>query len=151
MSTPTVAQVVAAVRAQLSDVVTPAVGDDVARKSLAMIDHLLQTVEVRAEHEIEWMVGHVADVVALADRFVVEGRDTARVKVALDGYRRGHQDSLATSAVTANYALAAEVLSAMLEATVDGDGPLALTAREVLRRDVGRGVDVVGEFELVPP
>jgi hypothetical protein len=151
MSTPTVVQVVAAIRAQLRDVVTPAVGDDVARKSLAMIDHLLQTVEVRAEHELEWMVGHVADVVALAEDFVRAGGDAVPVAVALDGYRRGHQDSLATSVVTANYALAADVLSALLEATVGDDGPLALAARELLRRDVGRGVDVVGEFELVPP
>lgn len=151
MSTPTVAQLVTAIREQLATVISPALEDESHRKLLALVDHLLQTVSVRAEHEIDWMVAHTNDVVGLAQQFVDGGAAPATVDAALQRYRDGQQPSLATSAVTANYALAAETLSAILEFTANDDGPIARTARELLDRDVHRGVEVVGDFKLVPP
>jgi hypothetical protein len=151
MSTPSVVALISAIRAQLDTVVVPAVDDEAARKTLAMVDHLLQTIAVRAEHEIDWMVEHVADVTELAAQYVAAGIGGVAVSSALDAYRAGSGHGLSASVVTGNYALAATVLSAMLEATVTDDGVLALAARALLRRDVARGVEVVGEFELVPP
>lgn len=154
MSTPTVVQLITAIREQLSDVIAPALDDTGARKPLAMIDHLLQTIAVRAEHEIDWMVSHIDAVVSLAAMLVAagdEGDEQAAVASALRCYHQDMKPSLAASAVTKNYALAQEVLSAVLEATVSDDGPLAVRARELLGRDVEHGVDIVGEFELVPP
>jgi len=151
MSTPTVAQLVTAIRAQLSEVVAPAVDDPAAGRVLGMVDHLLQTIAVRAEHEIEWMVAHVEDVVGLAEEFVDGEGGSESIDLALNRYRAEHRRSLSTSAVTENFALANGVLSAILETTVSDDGPLARRARDLMRRDVAHAVDVVGDFVLVPP
>jgi hypothetical protein len=151
MSTPTVAQLVTAIRAQLSEMVAPAVDDPAAGRVLGMVDHLLQTIAVRAEHEIEWMVAHVDHVVGLAEEFVGGEGDSEPVDLALSRYRAEHRQSLSTAAVTQNFALANGVLSAILETTVSDEGPLARRARDLVRRDVAHGVDIVGEFELVLP
>jgi hypothetical protein len=151
MSTPTVAQLVTAIRAQLSEVVAPAVDDPAAGRVLGMVDHLLQTIAVRAEHEIEWMVAHVEDVVALAEEFVDGEGGSESIASALNRYRTEHRQSRGTSAVTENFALANGVLSAMLETTVSDDDPLARRARDLMRRDVAHAVDIVGDFVLVPP
>jgi hypothetical protein len=151
MSTPTVAQLATAIRAQLSEVVAPAVDDPAAGRVLGMVDHLLQTIAVRAEHEIEWMVAHVDDVVGLAEEFVDGEGGSESIDLALNRYRAEHRRSLSTSAVTENFALANGVLSAILETTVSDDGPLARRARDLMRRDVAHAVDIVGDFVLVPP
>jgi hypothetical protein len=151
MSTPTVAQLVTAIRAQLSEVVAPAVEDPAAGRVLGMVDHLLQTIAVRAEHEIEWMVAHVDDVVGLAEEIVAGEGGSESIDLALNRYRAEHRRSLSTSAMTANFALANGVLSAILETTVSDDGPLARRARDLMRRDVAHAVDIVGDFVLVPP
>lgn len=152
MSTPSVAALVTAIRAQLSTAISPALPDDGHKKLLAVIDHLLSTIAVRAEHEIDWMVGHTADVVELAQRFVSAGAAPEPVATALRRYADGHRDGLTASVVTANFALAAEVLSTVLEATAADCGEIAVAARELMARDVARGVEIVGDdFELVPP
>jgi hypothetical protein len=87
----------------------------------------------------------------LAEEFVDGEGGSAAVDLALSRYRAEHRQSLGTSAVTENFALANGILSAILEATVSEEGPLALRARDLLRRDVAHAVDIVGEFVLVPP
>jgi len=151
MSRPTTAQLVDAIRENLSAAILPAIDDPGQQKLLAMIDHLLQTVAVRAEHEIDWMVTHNRAVVALAQDVVEAGSAPEPVIAALARYRENHSTSLAAREVTANYALAAEVLAAMLEASISDAGEFGGAARELLQRDVEHGVQIVGEFELVPP
>ena len=51
MSTPSVAALVTAIRDQLSTAISPALADDGPKKLLAVIDHLLHTIEVRSEHD----------------------------------------------------------------------------------------------------
>jgi hypothetical protein len=151
MTTPTVAQLVTVIRGQLSTVVAPALEDEGLRKLMGIIDHLLQTVAVRADHEIDWMVSHTNKVVALAQNTVDDDVAPAAVGDALQRFYADRQSTLETSAVTANYALAAEVLSALLESTIDDDGPVGRATRELLHTDIERGVQIVGEFELIPP
>jgi hypothetical protein len=151
MSKPSVAQLVTAIREHLSGVILPATSDPGHQKLVAMMDHLLQTIAVRAQHEIDWMVTHNRDVVALAEDIVSTASAPAAVIEALDRYREQCGPSLTASAVTANYGLAAEVLATILEATVSDTGEYGSAARGLLQRDVARGVQVVGEFELVPP
>ncbi len=151
MSKPTSAQLITAVREHLTAAILPSIDDSGQQKLLGMIDHLLQTVAVRAEHEIDWMVNHNRDVVALAQDMDDAGAAPAEVRAALQRYREEVGNSLATSVVTANYGLAAELLAAMLEATVTDTGRFGLAARQLLKSDVARGVQIVGEFELVPP
>jgi hypothetical protein len=151
MSKPTTAQLVTAIRENLSAAILPAVSDAGQQKLLAMIDHLMQTIAVRAEHEIDWMVTHNRAVVALAQDMVQAAAAPAPVIAALTRYRENHSTSLAASAVTADHALAAEVLATMLEATISDTGEFGLAARELLEHDVAHGVQIVGEFELVPP
>jgi hypothetical protein len=151
MSKPTTVQLVTAIRENLSAAILPAISDPGQQKLLAMIDHLMQTIAVRAEHEIDWMVTHNRAVVALAQDMVQAAEAPAPVIAALARYRENHSASLAASAVTADYALAAEVLATILEATISDTGEFGLAARELLERDVAHGVQIVGEFELVPP
>jgi hypothetical protein len=152
MSTPSVAALVTAIRDQMSTAISPALADDGPKKLLAVIDHLLQTIEVRSEHEIDWMVGHIADVVELAERFVAGEAAPEPVAAALQRYHEGQRPGLTASVVTANFALAAEVLSTMLDATAADNGEIAVAAKELMTRDVQRGVEIVGDdFELVPP
>jgi hypothetical protein len=151
MSQPSVVQLVSAIRDQLTAVIEPAVEDDVRRKVLGIIDHLLQTIQVRAEHEIEWMVGYTNDVAALAQRALDSGQASPAVADALAQYHAARRGTLKTSDVTADYGLAAEVLSAIVESTVSDDRAVAVEARALLQSDIQRGVDIVGEFVLVPP
>lgn len=152
MSTPSVAALLTAIRDQLSTAISPALADERQKKLLAVIDHLLQTVAVRSEHEIDWMVGHSTDVVELAERFVAGGAAPQPVAAALQRYHEGKQPGLTARVVTANFALAAEVLSTMLEATASDNGEIAVAAKELMASDVQRGVEIVGDdFELVPP
>jgi hypothetical protein len=147
---PSVVQVLAVVRDELSTAVAPA-ADAHHRKLLGMIDHLLQTIQVRAEHEIEWMVSHTRSVVALAESADKAGTASPEVVDALNRYREQRRESLRTSDVTANYALAAGILSAILEATVSKEDDVSAEARALLQADVSHGVDIVGDFVLVPP
>jgi hypothetical protein len=151
MSKPTTAQLITAVREQLVAAVVPSIDDAAQQKLLAMIDHLLQTVAVRAEHEIDWMVNHSCDVVDLAEDMVGAQAAPPEVVAALSRYHEHHGSSLAASVVTVNYGLAGELLAAMLEATVSDTGKYGLAARQLLKSDVARGVQIVGEFELIPP
>jgi hypothetical protein len=152
MSTPSVAALATAIREQLSTAISPALAEDGQKKLLAMIDHLLQTIAVRAEHEIDWMVTHTTDVIELAARFVQSGVAPEPVVAALRRYHELHRAGLTASVVTSNFALAAEILSTVLEATAADDSEIAVSARDLMDRDVQRGVDIVGDdFELVPP
>jgi len=151
MSKPSVVQLVGAIRENLSGAIAPAVANPGAQKLLLMIDHLLQTIGVRAEHEIDWMVTYADDVANLAERMVAADTAPASVTETLHRYHKQRSTSLATSAVTANYALAGDVLSAILEATISDEGDVGVSARGLLARDVAYGVDIVGEFELIPP
>lgn len=151
MSQPTVAQLVTAVRSQLETAILPTIDDAGQQKLLAMVDHILATVQIRSEHEIDWMVSHTDAVVALATDAVGTGDAVPGVAAALDRYRARRRGTLRTSDVTADYGLAAEILSVLLETTADGGGDIARQAQALLAADVTRGVEVVGEFTLVPP
>jgi hypothetical protein len=151
MSQPSVAQLVSAVRSQLAAAILPSIEDPGQQKLLAMVDHILQTVQIRSEHEIEWMVNHTKDIVALASDCVRAGEAAPQLVEALDRYRVRHRETLHTSEVTADYGLAAEILSALLETTLGLGGDTARRAQALLAADVARGVEVVGEFSLVPP
>lgn len=151
MSKPSTMQLITAVREHLAAAILPAITDVGQQKLLAMIDHLLQTASVRAEHEIDWMVEHTREVVALGQDMVDTGSATVDVVAALSRYRELHGTSLTASSVTADYGLAAELLAAMLEVTVSDAGKYGSAARDLLARDVARGVQIVGEFELIAP
>jgi hypothetical protein len=148
---PSVARLIEVIRAQLTEIVGPALPADGPRSTLGMIDHVLQTIQRRAEREIDWMTSQTTDVIALADRAVARGDVSSKVSDLASFYRTNSTGSLATSQVTSDYARAAAVLSLMLEETVDSSSDTATEARSLLEREVQWGVEIVGDFVLVAP
>jgi hypothetical protein len=151
MTQPSVGRLIEVIRTQLTEIVGPALSDDGARSTLGMIDHLLQTIQTRAEREIDWMVLQITDIIALAERAVASDDVSPKVADAVEAYTSNRTGGLATSQVTADYARAAGVLSLLLEETVGGSSDTAIEARDLLDREVQWGVDIVGDFVLVAP
>ena len=151
MTQPSVSQLIEFIRTQLTEVVGPALPEDGPRSALGMIDHLLQTIRTRTEHEIDWMTTQTNDITDLAERAVAHGDASPQVAEAVGSLRAARTGSLAASQVTADYARAAEILSLLLEDTVSTDSATANEARTLLDREVGWGVQVVGDFVLVAP
>jgi hypothetical protein len=151
MTQPSVGRLIEVIRTQLTEIVGPALSDDGPRSTLGMIDHLLQTIQTRAEHEIDWMVLQIKDIIALAERAVASDDVSPKVSYAVDAYKSNRTNGLATSQVTADYAHAAAILSLLLEETVGASSDTAIEARRLLDREVRWGVDIVGDFVLVAP
>lgn len=138
---PTTSRLVDVVRHELTETVVPAVSDPQVLRQLRMIDHVLSMVAVRAEHEIDWMTTHLAEIDRLASQ-------VPSVRDALDAHRAARTTSLCASAVTDDHDRAAEILSRILE-TDDLPADVTQTAKDLLRRRLDHGVEVAGDFELV--
>ena len=151
MTQPSVERLIELIRKQLTEVVGPALPEDGPRSAVGMIDHLLQTIQTRAENEIDWMTKQIADITDLAERAVTLGDVSPRVSDAIGASKAATTGSLTASRVTADYARAAEILSLILEETVTGDSATAHEARSLLDREANWGVQVVGDFVLVAP
>jgi hypothetical protein len=146
---PTSAQLIDEVRRELSSNVAAQVADPQIQGSLQMIDHILATLAVRAEHEIAWMTEEIADISRVVGRVVAEPGSPPSVGSALDELRASVDDSLLLSDVTSRYALASEALSRAIEATVATPGPLHDEVSALLDRRLEHETDVIGEFQLV--
>jgi hypothetical protein len=146
---PTSAQLIDEVRRELSSNVAPQVADPQAQGSLQMVDHILGTLAVRAEHEIAWMTEEIADIERVVSRVAAEPGSPPSVGSALDELCASADGSLLLSDVTARYALASEALSRAIEATVATPGPLHDEVNALLDRRLEHETDVIGEFQLV--
>jgi hypothetical protein len=146
---PTSAQLIDQVRRELAEDVAPKVADPQTLGSLQMIDHILRTLSVRAEHEIEWMLDEIDDIERVAGRVADELPDAGAVGEALDALRTSAYGSRSTNDVTERYALASEALSRAVEATVATPGPLRDEVSTLLDRRLQHETDVIGEFQLV--
>jgi len=70
LSRPTTAQILEDCRRELSEVVAPALSDEAAAVSLAMLDEVLRNCAVRASHEIAWMMEEIDSMTAYAAEVV---------------------------------------------------------------------------------
>ena len=146
---PTSAQLIDEVRRELASNVAPLLTDPQAQGSLQMVDHILRTLSVRAEHEIEWMLEEIDDVRSVVSQVAESVADGAAVREALDALETDCDPGLALSSVTARYALASEALSRAIDATVATPGPLRDSVNALLDRRLEHETDVIGEFQLV--
>jgi hypothetical protein len=146
---PTSAQLIEEVRRELGENIAPQVADPQAQGSLQMVDHILRTLSVRAEHEIEWMLEEIDDISAVVGRVAASADAPPSVREALDALETGASGSLSLGDVSERYALASEALSRAIEATVATPGPLHDEVNALLDRRLEHETAVIGEFQLV--
>jgi hypothetical protein len=146
---PTSAQLIDEVRRELASNVAPQLTDPQAQGSLQMVDHILRTLSVRAEHEIEWMLDEIDDITSVVGQFAASADAPPSVQEAMDALEASAAGSMALSDVTTRYALASEALSRAIEATVATPGPLRDSVSALLDRRLEHETDVIGEFQLV--
>ena len=146
---PTSAQLIDEVRRELAENIAPQVTDPQAQGSLQMVDHILRTLAVRAEHEIEWMLDEIDDISAVVGRVAASADAPPSVREALDALETGASGSLSLGDVSERYALASEALSRAIEATVATPGPLRDEVNALLDRRLEHETAVIGEFQLV--
>jgi hypothetical protein len=141
---PTTSQLIAAARNRLADAVIPNLTDDKVIVEVQMMMSLLDTLAVRAEHEIAWMHEESEAAAALGRQLRDAGRATPALGEALTALESADADSRHLSDVLARYELAGEVLSCASEIDGPTDGADALVR---LRLDHEQAV--VGVFAAV--
>ena len=148
---PTTAQLIAVVRRELAERVAPAVTDPQVVTSLQMVDHILGTLAVRADHEVGWMVEEMAAIEAVAQPVADSGLPGAgAVADALVAFRSGRAAGHSTAEITDAYNAATEVLSRCIEATFAAGGELRDAVLGVLDQRLAHETDVIGpDFQLV--
>ena len=151
ITAPTTTQLLDVVRKELAERVAPAVTDPQVATSLHMIDHILRTLAVRAEHELGWMAEEMAAIESVGDRVAASGLPGAdSVADALAEFRSQRAGGLHAADITADYNRATEVLSRAVEATFGDDGELRAAVGELLDQRLAHETDVIGEdFQLV--
>jgi hypothetical protein len=145
LTRPTTEQVLAAVARELGEVVLPAVSDEPVRVALQMMVQLLAGCAQRAAHEIAWMHEEIAAIESAVDDI-----DDEATRVAVAALRAAPTGSLHLDDVVRRYHLASEALAAAVEhAYRIGDGPLAVSLRELLLARNANEMTVVGRLDLV--
>jgi hypothetical protein len=148
---PTTTQLLEVVRRELTEKVAPAVTDPQVATSLHMIDHILHTLAVRADHELGWMAEEMAAIESVGERVAASALPgAAAVGEALAEFRSRRAGGLHAAEVTEDYNRATEVLSRSVEATFGDDGPLRVEVSALLDQRLAHETDVIGEdFQLV--
>jgi hypothetical protein len=147
MTQPTAAQLLDVARQELAEHVQPALADEQLAASLQMVQHILSTLAVRAEHEIAWMCEEVDQVRAVAVAVAAE----LPAPTLLDALARLDEiglPSLHLDDVTRRYAAGSETLSCMVDA-VPVDHPRRREVEELLDTRLEHESQIMGEFSLV--
>ncbi|HEV7685282.1 MAG TPA: hypothetical protein VGQ80_01860 [Acidimicrobiia bacterium] len=151
ITAPTTAQLLDVVRRELAEKVAPDVTDPQAATSLHMIDHILRTLAVRAEHELGWMGEEMSAIEMVASRVAASDLPgAASVAQALEEFRANVSPGLHAADVAADYNRATEVLSRAVEATFPDNGELRAAVNVLLDQRLAHETDVIGDdFQLV--
>jgi hypothetical protein len=145
---PSSSRLIDVIKQELADNVAPMVTDPQARASLQMIDHILGTLAVRADHEIAWMIEEIAALADVGEQVLEVQPDAERVAAALAALRAAPVESLHYDDVAARYSLSGEILSCAFE-EVATDSPLRMTVEGLLDARLAHELDIMGTFELV--
>jgi hypothetical protein len=151
ISRPTTTQLLEVVRRELAEKVAPAVTDPQVATNLHMIDHILRTLAVRAEHELGWMAEEMAAIDRVGERVASSGLPgAAAVSEALSAFRSQRAAGLHAAEITDDYNRATEVLSRAVEATFAEGGELRAAVTALLDQRLAHETDVIGQdFQLV--
>ena len=99
------------VRQELREQIAPALGDPQTQASLQMIDHVLSTIAVRAQHEVAWMVEETAALCRLGHDVLAAHPEANSVAAALAATESMDQGSLHYDDVAGRYSLASRIRS----------------------------------------
>jgi hypothetical protein len=148
---PTTGQLVEVVRRELAERVAPAVSDQQVATSLQMVDHILSTLAVRAEHELGWMAEEMVAIEVVAQRVADSGLPGAgAVSDALAAFLTNRATGLHAAQIIDDYNRASEVLSRAVEATFGNEGDLGRSVAGLLDQRLAHETDVIGlDFQLV--
>jgi hypothetical protein len=148
ITAPTTPQLIEVVRAELATSIAPMVGDQRTKVALQMVDQVLATLAVRAEHEIEWMVDESEAIYGIATEALQKlGDEAGLADLVAEVGDRPRESSL--SEVTARYHRATELLSVLLGLTFDGPADLHERAVALLNVRLGHELEVMGDFRPI--
>ncbi|WP_372787853.1 hypothetical protein [Paraconexibacter sp.] len=146
---PSTPRLLAVIREQLN-AIAPTLTDPAAAAGIGMLDRVLLTLEVRAEHEIAWMVEAVDEITSTAKDVIPELAEPQAAQAALDALETGRTGSLHLSDVTAEFNLAGRLLSELLEATAATTGASRDRVMGLLEHRLANEMAVQGaDFALV--
>ena len=150
LSRPTTAQILEDCRRELSEVVAPALSDEAAAVSLAMLDEVLRNCAVRASHEIAWMMEEIDSMTAYAAEVAETVEDDPAISTALATHRASLADSLHLDDVCISYSTAGHCLAEALgTARVGGSTDLLRRGRALLAERMEREDEIKGDWGFV--
>ncbi len=134
---------------ELTEVILPGLTDETLKLRLVMAETVLRNAAVRAAHEIAWMRGETAALLAYAGRVAARHQSEA-LQAALAGAGAGPADSLHLADVADVYEQAGQAFAAALAAAQQaGDADLIGQARELLRDRVATEKEVMATYQVV--
>jgi len=145
---PLSSRLIEVVARELAQTIAPLISDPAATQSLHMIQHLLATLAIRADHEIAWSVEETQQLDALGESVIAAHPEATGVAGALAALRAARSDSLHLADVSDRYSLASEVLSRSVEEVPIGS-PLRTAVERQLDIRLSHEMAVIGEFSLV--
>jgi hypothetical protein len=148
MTQPTTARLLDVVRQELADHVLPALADEQLAASVQMVQHILTTLSVRAEHEIAWMTEEVDQIDSVTTAVLADLPATPALSAARDRFTASPLASLHLRDVTERYALGSELLSCLLDAVPAGH-PRRAEVEGLLDIRLDHESAIIGEFSLV--
>jgi hypothetical protein len=134
---------------ELMEGILPGLTDETLKLRLVMTETVLRNAAVRAAHEIAWMRGETAALLAYAGR-VAARHGSEAVRAALADARAGPADSLHLVDVADVYERAGQAFAAALAAAQEaGAADLVAQGREVLRDRIATEKEVMATYAVV--
>jgi hypothetical protein len=131
---------------ELMEGILPGLTDETLKLRLVMTETVLRNAAVRAAHEIAWMRGETAALLAYAGR-VAAWHGSEALRAALADAEAGPADSLDVADV---YERAGQAFAAALAAAQEaGAADLIAQAREVLRDRIATEKEVMATYAVV--
>jgi hypothetical protein len=134
---------------ELMEGILPGLTDETLKLRLVMTETVLRNAAVRAAHEIAWMRGETAALLAYAGR-VAAWHGSEALRAALADAEAGPADSLHLVDVADVYERAGQAFAAALAAAQEaGAADLIAQAREVLRDRIATEKEVMATYAVV--
>jgi hypothetical protein len=145
---PRAARILEVVRQEIADGILPAVDDPQLVASLQMIQQILGTLAVRADHEIAYLVEEIAAAERLGAEIQAVLPEAVGVIAALHELRAIPSVSLHVPDLLPRYSAASELLSRAFD-EVPANSPLRSRVEETLDLRLAHEVEVIGDFSLI--
>ena len=151
---PSMAQLLLAMQAELTEKIVPALTDATLVVNVQMMTAVLGAVAIRAEHELAWMRDEADSIeraaLDLLDHHLGQGPKAEAAAACLALYRADLTSSLHLSEAQGDYDRAGELLSRLAEAAYDGGDDHAIAAVEALMEErLATEQRIVGSFIAV--